>query len=81
MLSKHFKSLTPSLLNQVPYSFDIIWNKDNYLLIKLNKKELNTHDTYMNQVCVEKNVESKMKTLLYNQRQNTLEALNQKGYF
>ena len=81
MLSKHFKSLTPSLLKQVPYSFDIIWNKDNYLLIKLNNKHVNTYDTYMNQVCVEKNVEAKMKTLLYNKRQNTLQALNQKGYF
>ena len=30
--------LTPSLLKQSPYTFDVVWAKSNYMLIELNGK-------------------------------------------
>lgn len=30
--------LTPSLLKQTPYTFDVVWAKSNYMLIELNAK-------------------------------------------
>ncbi len=35
---RNVSRLTPSLLKQSPYTFDVVWAKSNYMLIELNAK-------------------------------------------
>tara|TARA_A100001015_G_scaffold271867_2_gene325895 strand:- start:4371 stop:4628 length:258 start_codon:yes stop_codon:yes gene_type:complete len=41
MLSRNIQRLTASIIKKSPYTFDVVWSKDNYILIKLNPKNTN----------------------------------------
>ena len=38
MISRNIQRLTASIIKKSPYTFDVVWSKDNYILIKLNPK-------------------------------------------
>tara|TARA_B100001027_G_C16256571_1_gene327250 strand:+ start:874 stop:1131 length:258 start_codon:yes stop_codon:yes gene_type:complete len=41
MISRNIQRLTASIIKKSPYTFDVVWSKDNYILIKLNPKNTN----------------------------------------
>ncbi len=41
MLLRNITRLTTSVIKKSPYTFDVVWAKDNFVLIKLNPKNPN----------------------------------------
>ncbi len=92
MLPQNITRITSNVLKKYPYTFDILWNKSNYLLVELNHKKI-PHDKvpdYDNipDYDLEAAIHTKIKTLFEikeindpRTREDKIADMNRNGYF